>query len=1046
MNNRALNKLNENPKITDTIVFEITTPDAAGCLLSDPFKVENLTVYFIERDYQKINHGEYDKITVDDALLAKTETAEALACSSPTAANIAAANLLRNQLVSSQRIDTFFFRDINPVKVVGTAQTPAWLSTDTDNALITKVTEDEDGNPLIGNFKFEWMPEGDAKEGDYFLCWTWFPLIAGTSLSAHIPFNVGVDTKAVTTLPIHRTVDDKYETLLELYLPEMYKIIICDGDLTPSITERLNLSIAEGFTVLEDLANQIIDLFDANVLHQSLLVYLSNLFALKLKSTDSTLWRRQIKRAVPLFKKKGTKAGLEEAFTQAGMRLDKCTQFWQAVSPYTWQESFKVGSGLVFELEKEVVLPIDPTNFRLFHRLAGQTTYTELSSDYVSFAETDCVYSMTWIGEDLSANPISLATGDFVRVLYEYKNVPNPGEQQVENFIQTLPLADQRDEAAQDYPPKNWNVRLIEEDDVMFDVVIPIRHPFQEPLVFGQIRTEFPYSENIYNMEEYNGSIRDSFDPCLIDKSFRDPCGSCLSSKFSADVAVEELTNERLVEAQEIINEYTPFHAVAHSINFAGEVNEFVPSPVETIDTLVTIAGMDNILSGKLNPIFNRVMEDGLTDAFKQARDALADESTVITAASGTAYNDRTSIVAPDVEFDDVGIASGSHILEILSPHPHAGTYLVDRADKSTAVIISPITEPLNQTQFTFNLSNVNYSSTSTTITQDDLYQFTDVSVDFALLGVKSTWDVANTPDYTGGAWTVDIPAFGSIYTIDKVDPNGVLTLTDDGTLPTVDTTSISYTLKDDLGATIDTSTTGVLDITRRALVNLNDGALIDVAQIAAPDDLLEYLGVEYDIVEFVGNNFYISQYSDGDVAGANITIRRRLFDGEVGFVGYRGLRLITAADHEAGLGILNGENAPTDPDLITDDSNFYQNYLIKIDSEFYKIQSIDGVNVILDGEHVDWTTLGAGGTAVTYDVLHFEKEGVEIKFDVFDQIDRDGHDVIERQVFDQSAGTIAINILQAGSGGQVIDLVSQEENVSFTIEWDSGETEEGEL
>jgi len=299
-----------------------------------------------------------------------------------------------------------------------------------------------------------------------------------------------------------------------------------------------------------------------------------------------------------------------------------------------------------------------------------------------------------------------------------------------------------------------------------------------------------------------------------------------------------------------------------------------------------------------------------------------------------------------------------------------------------------------------------------------------------------------------GGAWKVEIPAYSSTYLVERVDPNGILVLTDDGTLPSVDTTGISYTLKNDSDVEVAISTTGALDVTSRALVNLNDGSLIDTNQVAVPGDLLEYSGTEYSIVEFVGNNFYIAEYSDGDVAGANITIRRRLFDNEVGFLGYRGLRLITASDHESGLGILNGENGPSDPDLITDDSNFYQNYLFSIGGELYKIQSIDGVNVVLSGEHVDWTTLTAGGTAVTYNILHFEKEGVEIKFNVFDQIDRDGHDALERQIFDQSAGTVAIKILQAGqgNGNGIEELVSQEDSVSFTIEWDNGETEEGEL
>ena len=70
--------------------------------------------------------------------------------------------------------------------------------------------------------------------------------------------------------------------------------------------QELNFSVAKGFTFLEDQTNQMGDLLDANSTHESLLGYLSRFFALDLYSSDPTLWRRQIKNAVPLFKNKGT--------------------------------------------------------------------------------------------------------------------------------------------------------------------------------------------------------------------------------------------------------------------------------------------------------------------------------------------------------------------------------------------------------------------------------------------------------------------------------------------------------------------------------------------------------------------------------------------------------------------------------------------------------------------------------------------------------------------------------------------------------------------
>ena len=621
----ALKRIDENPQITDTIVFDITTTTADGCIV-DPYKVDNLTIYYIARDYQRMNFGEYSDTIYDESLLAATEAAEALVCEDVAndvvdMDHIKTAQQLRQKLESKKKVKTVYYKERLPQKVIGTADYPAWLSSDTDNALITKISEDEDGNPLVGKFSYEWTPEGDVREGDFILCWTWSLNITVGTLSAHVAFSLAGDQKLVTALPIHQTPANKYETLLERYLPEMYKQILSDSDQTPDVTEKLNNAIAKSFTDIEDLANQLIDLLDANVVHQSLLVYLANIFGLKLKSNDPTLWRRQIKRAVPLFKKKGTVSGLQEAFAQAGMQLDAFTQLWQVVSKFTWQESFRVKDTATFKLEHDIITPVDENNFKLYLRRYGSNEYEQLDSSYVTFSLIDCDYYMTWVGDELSSNSIQLMEGDILRVLYQYREITSDLDQQIEDYIQTLPLSDIRDEADQEYPPKNWNVRLIEETDIMFDVLVPVKHPFYKPLIFGQIRTEFPYSENIFNMEEYNGSVRDSLDPCFIDKAFRDPCGSCLSSKFNIDIGIEELCDERITEAQEIIKEYTPFHAVLHSMNVSGEINEFIPSPVESIETLILFSGEEKTISGNVNPIFNRVIEDGLLDAYKIARD-----------------------------------------------------------------------------------------------------------------------------------------------------------------------------------------------------------------------------------------------------------------------------------------------------------------------------------------------------------------------------------------------------------------------------------------
>ncbi len=1033
----ALKTIDENPTISDTIQLNITTTDVDGCLI-DPYKVESLTIYYIARDYQKMNYGEYDKILYKSDLLSATEEAEALACESPTNDNISTAKQLREKLESSKITNTIYYKERLPQKIIGNSLNPAWLSTDLENALIEK-TEDE-----TGKFVYEWTPDGQTREGDFILCWTWAPNISSATLAAHVFFTLEGDQAVVATLPIHQTVANKYETLLERYLPEMYKETLSDSDLTPQITSDLNLAIAKGFTSLENLANQIIDLLDANVVHQSLLVYLSNIFGIKLKSNDPTLWRKQIKRAVPLFKKKGTLSGLQEAYEQAGMRLDGIKQLWQVISPYTWQESFKVKNSPTFKLERDIITPIDENNFKLYLRREGSDNYIELDKSYVTFNLVDCNYYMTWTGDELSSNSTTLYEGDILRVLYCYKAIPDELEQQVEDYIQSLPLADLRDEADQEYPPKNWNVHVIEEDDVMFDVVVPVRHPFYEPLIFGQIRTEFPYSENIYNMEEYNGSTRDSTDPCYIDRAFKDPCGSCLSSKVVVDIAVEELSNERLTEAQEIFKEYAPFHAVIHSINFAGEFNEFIPSPEETIEMLVLIAGRENIVSGNINSIFHRVMEDGLLDSYKIDREDLADQVTVESGLTGTIYNPYIYLISPDARLNNIGVIPWSHDLEILSPHNHAGNYKIDQINKNTAVINAPVDEPIDETEFTFNLSNFTYTNTSVTITQDTIFKFTDANVDFVELGVKSTWDVENNEDYTGGAWQLDIDGYG-FFAIKDVLPDGILILEDDGSLDSVPTSNIDYILCNHLYDEIETSSTGKLTYDHRAIIDLNDEFLEDVSQVAKIGDYIRYDGEDYPIIGFSGNDIYISDYSDGNAAGADIIVVRKLLINKIGYFGYSGIILNGSSDHETDLPIINGQNSPADENLITDDNQFKENYLIKIEDNYYKISYINGNVMHLEGELQNWKTLSAGGTSVEYDILHFAKKEVEIKLNVFDQLDRNGKEILEQTIYNQVDDETAISILSNNNDGPM-DVVSQLENVGFTIEWSNGNIEEGEL
>lgn len=668
-----------------------------------------------------------------------------------------------------------------------------------------------------------------------------------------------------------------------------------------------------------------------------------------------------------------------------------------------------------------------------------------LTSDYVTFEIEDqsCTVKMIWIGDELSSNPIDLNDGDFLRVLYQYKEVPDNTAQQLEDYIQLLPLGDLRNESEQDYPLKNWNVRLIDEEDPLFDILIPKKHPFHDPIIFGYVRTEFPYGENIYNMEEYNGSTRPSYDACNIDKDFIDPCGSCLSSKYSVDVGVENLSNDRMVESQEILEEYMPFHAQLHTINFTGDVVEFITSPVEDIDLLVTIDRTENHLSGQANPFFNRVMEGGLSNWIIDRED-LADKTTVLSGKLGTAYNSSIILIAPDVDLNSLGVNPlGKHILEILSPSVNAGEHKIQDIQNHVAVVYSAVVEPLDESQFTFRLSNIVYENPyGASITQDDKFSLSDVNVDFSTLGVKGNWDVANVPNYSGGAWEVLIPSISATpFKVNDIT-NGSLILVDNGSLPLGGT--FSYTLFDDIGNAISTSTTGVLNAERRGFVNFGNPYLTDREDYILIGDFLFYDNTEYEIIEFTDEDkFYIYGWTDGDVAGASTEVRRRLVERSVGQFGYRGLELTTFADHEVEFGITNGINPPT---VILENDSFKENYMFLINNQFFRILEWDGKNVKLGGREQVWKTNTAGGTVVAYALVHFPKKQANVQFIVFDELDRDGKDPVIRTIEDLTDMNQAIVALSSGPSSGVQEQVGQDEGISFIIETTNGQTQEGEI
>lgn len=1064
-------KINENPNISDKIVFELETPDTNGSLLTNPYEVSSLVIYFVSRDYANGNLRKYEEKVEGD-----------------------------------KHSTEFYFREAEPVAIIGDKNYPAWLSTDLSNAIIE--------NTDSCKFKYVWEPKG-AREGDYFMCWTWRPLIAGDSISDQIRFSLESDVQTTTSLPTHYTKEKKYETLLERYLPEMFKMQIASSDVSPDVLSRTNKSIASGFKSLEDLANQIVDLQDANSLHEFLLPYLSNYFGLKLKTDDPTRWRGQIKRAIPVYKKKGTKGGLIEALSHIGVRLENFTQLWQIVSSKIWQESFTFNGENAFTLEKTPILPVDPLNFEFWFRSRNSIDWEEAGEVDFNFYVEEGVTSFSWVGA------IPLVEGDEVRIVYKYAEIENPNEQNIEDYIKSLPLMDIRDTKSKfkakvksgsniisglplisefkvgqklfcpefsgavriieiinfstvkvssasnstnnntfvyfkkfENPPKNWNVRAIREDDQMFAVLVPQRNPFFDPLVFGKVRTEFPYSENVYHMEEYNGSIRDSLNPCDIDKSFVDPCYSCVSSSYDLDVEVEQISDEKIEEVKSTISENTPFHAVLHTCNFIGAINEFVEPAQENLEMLVSYVGSDFVVAGHAQNYFYRIMLDYPTKGLN--RSDLADEESVFS-GSGTLSNEEVVVFCPDVVLSSCGVAPNENaFIDIKQPSSLAGTYSVVLSSGNTLKVtdtsglepIEALDSPfesgnLSSSAFTFDLNNIVYpiNGSLCNITQDNLFYITDEDYDFNF-GVEEG-QIKTLKDVENGsaayAWDIEL-SYGTFQIKDLI--NGMIVLAHDSLLPSSDADNQNWVLKNN-GTSVAESNKGKIVVEKRGTVTSLDTSFHPVKTVLFKNNYYQKVaGQEHYVLGFVeGENdkYYLKNYDQGDMNGVTIEMIEKIVKEKIGYLSYKGLKLQSGAT-ESTLGIQNGSSY-SGGDLLENNS-FKENFIVVINDLAYWIHEINNDIMILSGSP---QYFGTSGSSVNFEVFKYSKKGATIigqkpylPTHTFPTLDRDGRAIITSDVLENGSNTIT-----GLSKDGIEDLINQEEEVSFTVEYKKREKNE---
>jgi hypothetical protein len=810
---------------------------------------------------------------------------------------------------------------------------PVWTrGGDNTYSVVKKITDDSQFP--YGHFSFTWTPNS-VKEGDYYICYTYTPNSGGSALSNFIKFYVAANIQNEVAIPAHATSVGKYDTLMDAYLPEMYKTTYTVSDKSPETIKNLNHSVSQGFTGIEDQAARIIDILNANSTPEPYLPYLANFFGLKLRSTDITKWRGQIINAVPQFKKKGTLAGLTQALYQAGIKMNKFYQYWQVGTENAWTEGFFFTGSYSFDLKKiSLNIAVDPVaGVNIFQvwvnkrSTSGYSGYVVTSISTISITTTDGISTMTW---NSVTEPLEL--GSYIKVTYQTKTFKDMSDYNLYVYWKDyLILQDDRSELEVTYPPKNFNTRLITEDDTLFNIFIPVANPFQPQVVFGKVRTVFPYSENIYNMDEYNGSLRDSSDPLDMDKSYLDTCSGFISSHFGLDVEVEDLSTFREEECREIIVDYTPYHAILRTLSFANVLEDFILPPVEHIECIINIDYDDLFIAGSGQNVFTRDIltipsnfnfltrsPEPVAD-YNIFRDDLASYVGVQDSGTTNFYNDNLNVViASDTlqtnsgvvstNLEDIGISPGFASIKILNPSANAGTYNIENPFKNgftiTAGQIADGSVVLSD--FSFILSNkVCEASLANPFTVSDasLYMLSDDNLDFTAYNITTLVDVQN--GFATGTWKITLAS--GTYDIYDIN-NKTIYLKNDGTLSTSNST-VTYTLKNAASSTVTTSSTGQYSVIKLAKIIATNGLCsnMPMAKLTSPSPNIYFddgSGSQYKFYSIVdglptGQTGVIVVGMTASYAGSTNTngiFYNRLLEETVGRFKYSGMKILKQA------------------------------------------------------------------------------------------------------------------------------------------------------
>jgi hypothetical protein len=108
-----LNAVKTNVALNTTLIrFELSTENSSQCLF-DPYKIDTIKIYFVERDFNNTSISEYVDTYEKNEDKIKLENAYKATCEDPSEANIINLKKIKNQLDGSKISNTFYFNSFS---------------------------------------------------------------------------------------------------------------------------------------------------------------------------------------------------------------------------------------------------------------------------------------------------------------------------------------------------------------------------------------------------------------------------------------------------------------------------------------------------------------------------------------------------------------------------------------------------------------------------------------------------------------------------------------------------------------------------------------------------------------------------------------------------------------------------------------------------------------------------------------------------------------------------------------------------------------------